>query len=301
MENSVDITIVTFNRLACTIKCLSSIVNNTRHPFRLTIVDNGSKDETRNYLRSLKIDPDYSKYINNIIFLEENFGVSCAYNLGWSLSSSPYYMKIDNDVVFLRSDWLNILVEQADKYPDICMIGFGKNSSGIRHPKDRRLSLAGHVGGCVLIRRDVHEKIGYWNEDYGLYGEEDADYGLRGRLAGYINVLFSDENGAFIKYVDQYDTDRGAYKKWKNAQREKNISMMFMLNDVLFKCGFRDLHVGRKFLHDQVDGVIQLKIDEEYLKVMDGYKKNFLPLLNDIVKSEEFHKINNELGFNFYY
>lgn len=301
MKNLVDITIVTFNRLACTKECLSSIAKNTKHPFHLTIIDNGSKDETRNYLLSLKSDSEYSQYIKNIVFLENNIGVSCAYNLGWSLSSAPYYMKVDNDVVFLRPDWLNILLEQVDKYPDVCMIGFGKNTSGLRHPKDGRLSLAGHVGGCVLIRKDVHEKLGYWNEDYGLYGEEDADYGLRARLAGYINVLFSDDSGAFIKYVDQYDFERDAYRKWKNAQRSKNISMMFRLNDVLFKCGFRDLHVERKFYHDHTDGVTRMRINEEYQNKIDGYKKKFLPMLDDILKSDEFDKINNELGFNFYY
>ncbi len=77
--------------------------------------------------------------------------------------------------------------------------------------------------------------------------------------------------------------------------------MMFRLNDVLFKCGFRDLHVERKFIYDHADGVTRLKINEEYQKKIDGYKKKFLPMLDDIVKSDEFDKINNELGFNFYY
>lgn len=301
MDNPVNITVVTFKRIECTKKCILSIIEHTKYPFHMTIIDNGSKDETNKYLYSLQNNPEYSKYINKIVFFEENIGVSCAYNHGWSLSNAPYYMKIDNDVIFLRSDWLSILVEQVNKYPDIAMIGFGNNTSGIRHPHDNRLSLAGHVGGCVLIRRDVHEKLGYWNEDYGLYGEEDADYGLRARLAGYINVLFSDEKGAFIKYVDNYDANKDEYKKWKNAQRAKNISLMFKLNDVLFKCGFRDLYVEKRFMFDHVDGVLDVKVNEKYRKDMDAYKKKFIPLLDEIMKSDEFEKINNELGFNFYY
>ena len=38
-------------------------------------------------------------------------------------------------------------------------------------------------GACYLIPKRAHEALGYWCEDYGLYGEEDHDHSVRLRLA----------------------------------------------------------------------------------------------------------------------
>ena len=34
-------------------------------------------------------------------------------------------------------------------------------------------------GQAVIVPQAVSEKLGFWNEEYGLYGGEDGDYGLR--------------------------------------------------------------------------------------------------------------------------
>lgn len=51
-------------------------------------------------------------------------------------------------------------------------------------PEDEIHSVAGVSGSCMLIRRQVVEKIGYLDEQFFAY-QEDADYCRRARLAGW--------------------------------------------------------------------------------------------------------------------
>ena len=52
-DETVDIIIPVWNQLELTKKCLNSISENTKIPFHLIIIDNGSDDETREYLRKI--------------------------------------------------------------------------------------------------------------------------------------------------------------------------------------------------------------------------------------------------------
>lgn len=299
MQAFVNITVVTYNRVECTKQCLASIIERTHQPFVLTLIDNHSTDGTRAYLESLRTDPRYAPHINRIVYLERNMGISPAYNLGWTLSDAPYYMKIDNDVVFLRDDWLDILIKYATEIEDSAMIGFGENTSGLRHPADDRLSLHGHVGGCTLIRKEAHERLGFWNEDYGFYGEEDADFGLRARLAGMVNFTYQDDKGPFIEYVDGLDENILEYKAWKGKEREDNLREMFSFNDVLFKCGFRDVHVGRMYLPQPTGDTFTFVPDRHYLTQVEALKKHYLPLIPQIVETDEFKEI--QKTYNIFY
>jgi len=299
MDGPVTLTIATFNRLACTRQCIDSIVARTQHPYRLTLVDNGSADGTPEYLRGLHA----ADVIHNLVLLPENMGISPAYNLGWELCDAPYYMKIDNDVVFLRDDWLQTLVRCADAHPDAAMLGFGVSSRRIVYAQDGRNVLyhVGHVGGCVLIRRDVHEKLGFWNEDYGPYGEEDSDFGLRARLAGYVNVVIHDPDAPFIRYCDQDFAQHGQYSAWKAENRRRNLNEAFVLNDCLFKCGFRSTYVERKYL-PRIEGLAcSFTANKAYLREQAEREARYRPHLARILASEEFARINDEMGFNFWY
>jgi len=301
MPDVVNITIVTYNRVECTRRCLESLFANTDHPFVLNLIDNASTDGTRDYLASLAGDARYAGALNRVILLDRNMGISCAYNLGWSLSDTPYYIKVDNDFCFLRRDWLGRLVHYADLIDDAAMLGFGRSRSGLRHKADDRLSYAGHVGGCTFIKRAVHDRLGFWNEDYGLYGEEDADFGLRARLAGYCNLLVHDDGGDFVRQCDRIDANYAEYRQWKDAERRENLNLMFTLNDVLFKCGFRDLHVERMYLPVEIDGRVLFRINKEYVAGVEALKKKYLPFLPTLIESEELRKINVDLGFNFHF
>lgn len=294
-----NLTIVTYNRLECTRLCIDSMRRLAGFPHRIVVVDNASGDGTREYLRQLLAEG----VIHRLALLDENMGVAPAFNLGWELFPADYYMKVDNDVEFLRPGWLETLAALADGHAEIAMLGFGCNSSGLRYAPEKEavLHYQGHVGGCTLIRRDVLEALGWWNEDYGLYGEEDSDFGLRARLAGYANLTLCDPERPFIRYTERLDPDFARYSEWKTANRKKNVSFRFTFNDIMFKFGLRPLRVGRKFLA-QVEGErVRFRPNADYLREQAELDRKCLPMLDALRNSEELRKINEEFGFNFWF
>jgi len=298
-KKAVNVTIVTYNRLACTRRCIDSVRRLAGFPHQIVVVDNASVDGTREYLQSLLAEGS----IHRLALLDENMGVAPAFNLGWELCPADYYMKVDNDVEFHRPGWLAELTGYADAYPEIAMLGFGCNSSGLRYASvtDAVLHYQGHVGGCALIRRDVLDKLGWWNEDYGLYGEEDSDYGLRARLAGYVNLTLCDRERPHISYTERLDPDFGQYSSWKKEERSDNLAFRFLFNDTLFKCGLRPLHVGRKHVA-LVDGErVRFCPNDDYLREQAELERKYLPHLDELRNSEELRNINVVFGFNFWF
>ncbi len=192
----VNIGIVTFNRLDFTKQAIASIIKHTTHPHIITIVDNGSTDGTQEYLRELQ----EIKIVKNVVLLENNIGVAKASNLAWKQEpEADYYLKYDNDIVIEKNNWLSNLVSVIDAVPSIGVIGynFEQNSYPIRYFGNYqvRIKEKGNIGGaCFLIPKRTHRILGYWCEDYGLYGFEDCDYSFRVSLSGLLNAYMEDEN-----------------------------------------------------------------------------------------------------------
>jgi GT2 family glycosyltransferase len=294
----VNITIATYNRLDCTKICIETARSLAGFPHQIVVVDNASTDGTREYLQELLHDG----IIHRLALLDENMVVACAYNLGWELAPADYFMKVDNDVRFLRQGWLAELVRLAARHPDIAMLGFGCTATAIRYrpAEDVLLHHQGHVGGCVLIRRDILEQLGWWNEDYGLYGEEDSDFGLRARLAGFANVTLCDAV-PYMAYTDQLDPQLADYARWKQQRRRDNLQHAFVFNDALFKCGLRPFKVGRRYLAEVAGLRVRFRPNRDYLRAAAELESRYGPHLQTILDSEELRRINEDLGFNFWF
>lgn len=296
----VNLTVVTCNRLECTRECLESLFARTSHPYSLVVVDNGSADGSREYLAGLHA----AGRVHRLILLEENLGVSCGYNLGWSQLAAEHYVKIDNDVVFQRADWLDQLVRLASVHADAAMLGFGESVSHVARQDAEAggtLYYKGHVGGLALIRRDVFERLGYFCEDYGLYGEEDSDYGLRARLAGYANLCLWDGAAPYTAYVDHKDPNAAAFRQWKDTERQRNVERAFRLNDTLYKTGLRELRMERRLLPECVGRSCSFRPNLDYLRRFASWEAKYGPLVEAIRQSEEFQVIEKDLGFNFWF
>ncbi|HYX12799.1 MAG TPA: glycosyltransferase [Nostoc sp.] len=191
----VNIGIVTFNRLEFTKEAIASVVKYTCFPHTITVVDNASHDGTKEYLKELH----QTGIINNLILLEDNIGIAKASNLAWLQEPEAlYYLKYDNDIVIQKNNWLSTLVSVVDAIPEIGVIGY--NFEPISYPlqiirnHQIRVKEEGNIGGaCFLIPKRTQDILGYWCEDYGLYGFEDVDYSFRVKLAGLLNVYMADE------------------------------------------------------------------------------------------------------------
>ncbi len=236
----VNIGMITFNRLNFTKQSIDSLLRYTDYPYVLTVVDNNSNDGTQEYL----LDLNGKGIIKNLILLQSNIGVAKASNIAWLLEpNAGYYLKIDNDIIIQKHQWLQNMVNTIKKVKKLGMIGY--SFEPVSYPETRingcniRIKDQGTLGGaCVLIPLRTRKRLGYWSEKYGLYGEEDGDYGWRILFSGKKNAYMADEAIGYhlpagrASIIDPKTLEakdgieemlHKEYREWKDLLRKKNV------------------------------------------------------------------------------
>lgn len=205
-----SLVILTHNQLEYTRRCLDSVRRFTDEPHELIVVDNASSDGTVEYLRSL---PDVRLIAN-----ADNRGFPAAANQGIRAASGRQILLLNNDTV-VTTGWLKRLLRALHSEPTIGLVGpcsncvsgeqqvavgyddlagfdgfawdWGKRHDGRRSDTDRL------IGFCLLIRREVVDRIGLLDERFGLGCFEDDDYCLQALQAGWRAVIAWD---AFVHH-----------------------------------------------------------------------------------------------------
>ncbi len=283
----VNICMVTFNRLEFTKPAIASILEFTCYPPVITVVDNGSTDGTVEYLQALK----YEGIITNLVLLKENVGVAKASNLAWSQEpEAEYYMKYDNDIVLQKPQWLERMIEVMDAIPELAMLAYNFEpiSYSVQTINGQQVRLKkGNLGGaCVLIPKRTQDQLGFWCEEYGLYGEEDADYGLRLKVAGLNQAYMEDEEigvhlpagraasidpASSIAEDGMEEYQHTEYRQFKDAQRRVNTEGRTKENFKLYQEGRKSLYCTSQFVetfhHDVLEPLpssVSLNSDENF-------------------------------------
>jgi len=193
-----DIILVCFNELEYTIKTIESLKKNTID-FDLIVIDNGSTDGTKEYLESINC-----KLISN----ETNIGYTKAVNQGFELTTNDVVL-LNNDIV-LTPDWLIKLkkhlkdgvglVAPTTNYAH----GIQRDDNALYNSidnlyqyckliEDRRpMEYPRLIFMCILISRELINKIGYLDEQFNPGNSEDDDYCIRSLKAGFKNILARD-------------------------------------------------------------------------------------------------------------
>lgn len=241
-----SIMFVTYNRLDLTKRMLDSLVKNTNSPYRLIIVDNASTDGTAEWL--IKLKRSYLNYLSDsthcqgldIHINDKNLGIGPGRNKGLEIAAQykdPWLSTLDNDVE-LNPGWLKECIEIMEVNPRLAL---GLNMENVAYPlvtrggKTFQVKPAGNLGtACTVFHRDLHDRIGFFNTEYGLYGEEDADFFFRARLVGWDLGYLKDMGVHF----GQGELDTGEYREFKDSCRGKNL--------VKFRQNCRDYAAGQK-------------------------------------------------------
>ncbi len=208
---SVSIVLLCYNQLDYTKQCVKSILEKTAYPnYELVIVDNCSTDGTADWLR------EEAKRSGRIrpVFNTENRGFAGGNNDGIRASGGEYVVLLNNDTLVTRG-WLTGLVKWARREgvgmagPVTNSIGneamihldYGKNlkkmdAAAYEYTARRMGQEYAHDGilamFCVIFRRDLTEKIGLLDENYGVGMFEDDDYSAAVRREGLRLVLAED-------------------------------------------------------------------------------------------------------------
>ncbi|NFD47561.1 glycosyltransferase [Clostridium botulinum] len=184
---------ITFNRLGLTARSLKSILDTTED-FEMHIIDSNSRDDTWEYLQSIK-----DSRIKSMTRLTLNEGPVFALNRNLSKRrKDQYFFTVDSDVVIKTKDWITRFMEVFNEFPEVGLLGVQRTPPYIPiYPKVITKSRNGvtylelkngyvdvlldFVHGCCMgMRPELIEKIGYWSEET-CYGDGE----LSTRITNY--------------------------------------------------------------------------------------------------------------------
>ncbi|MDR2819566.1 MAG: glycosyltransferase [Desulfovibrio sp.] len=224
-----NVTIPVYNRFRLTQRTLLSLRRCVQTiPFVVTVVDNGSDKALGQRL----LEFHKTGIIDHLFRLPRNMGIAVAANIGWRMVGAPYYMKLDNDIEILDPQLLSKLFRLWSYGKPLSTLSplwedrkhILEQDDAVKTP-DGALgvdsTITNGAGAGILIPRPLSEILGLWNEDYGLYGAEDGDYGLRMKCAGFPQYLYLATNLTAHMGVKESFEDAGLSQAHKKVEHRK--------------------------------------------------------------------------------
>lgn len=201
-----SIIIPSYNQLQYLKLCIESIMDHTDLAYEIIVIDNASTDGTGSYLAQLDGQVRYR-------ILSENYGFAGAVNRGMMMAKGTMMLILNNDTL-VTDNWLDNMMACLNSNPQIGMVGPVTNYIGGEQlievpytnvadmpdfarlnnvPDARRWQQVERLTGfCLLLRRELWEKIGYFDEGFEIGNFEDDDYNIRVKLLGYSLVIARD-------------------------------------------------------------------------------------------------------------
>lgn len=186
-------------------ECLNFVLKTEYPNFEVIFVDNGSADESVNYVKS-KFNDSRLKIIEN----KHNLGFAGGNNVGIKISGGDYIALLNSDTV-VSPNWLKEVIKVMESKSQIGVAGcklllYGKkdlidyvggklsiNGGGIlighgeqdRGQYDHIKDDFDYVGGAsIIIKRALFQRVGLLDPGYFLFYEE-TDFCCRARKAGF--------------------------------------------------------------------------------------------------------------------
>jgi GT2 family glycosyltransferase len=239
--NKIAIVILTWNGLALTRRCLTSLrLDKLPDHVEVIVVDNGSHDGTLKYVKSLP----------RVILIEngQNLGYAKAVNIGIRAAAPDAdIVLLNNDVELVEPDWLNRLAAAAKSDAQLGIVGVKivREDGTLQHcgaylPVDTmwgqqlasgEVDIGQYAGifecesvvfACVHIKRSTIDKVGLLSEDFFAYFE-DTDYCMRTSLAGLkvamcgdIRVKHSENSSTKVNKISHSDIFLASQKTFRS-------------------------------------------------------------------------------------
>ncbi len=187
-RNCASIVVVNWNTRESVLRCVEAVRRHTRVPYELILVDNGSEDGSPQALQVLE------NASTKVILLARNLGFPGGANRGIATTSGGAVCLLNSDTV-VTPGWQGSLFSLM-KRTGAGMVGPYTNRAKGRQrrklwwgrypPPFRRTREVDYLSFfCVLISREVLDRVGLLDERFGLGTFEDDDYCRRARAAGF--------------------------------------------------------------------------------------------------------------------
>lgn len=224
----ISVIIPTYNRKHTLQRAIDSVLSQTFKPYEIIIVDDGSKDGTKEWLLQNYPSVQYIHQPNN--------GVSSARNKGIQISQGSWIALLDSD-----DEWMPEKLEYQSRFIEV-----NKDSSfchtneiwirnGVRVNQMKKhkkyggdifkhcLDICRISPSSSIINKDVFEEVGAFDESLTVC----EDYDLWLRVTAKFNILFLDE--PLIKkyggHLDQLSRVPEGIEQYRIRSLEKILSM----------------------------------------------------------------------------
>lgn len=198
----VEIVILKYKDPEVETQCAKHIIENTEWPYKLVFFDN--RPGTKNM----------AKIWNKLI----------------QESTCDYVALMDSDafVPKLEPCWLTRCMETFDKHPDCYVvspmldrIGFAQQRAGIAKNKPPVKITEEFANTCAVFKKEVFDKIGYYDEDFLIYGA-DPEWAWRfinsKECFGYLRP------DIVVHHKHHYSVEKASEKQEYNRTAEKEYS-----------------------------------------------------------------------------
>lgn len=248
----VSIVIPTKDHIDTLDACVMSIAQKATYPnYEIVLVENNSEDAaTFEYYRTVSqhvAEKSYGHGSARVVYWPGEFNYSKIVNFGVKHAQGEYLLLLNNDTEVISPDFIEEMMGYLQR-PDAGVVGaklyfadhlvqhagilvgirgalahanqnFSAKREGYLGRAVRPGNFSAVTGACQMVRRDVFEQVGGYNEEFAV-GFNDADFCLRVWNAGYRTI--------FTPYAELYHyefTSRGReeanatkLKRWKQEQ-----------------------------------------------------------------------------------
>lgn len=291
----VFIIIVNWKNWPDTIECIKSLRQIDYPDFQIVLVDNQSENKG-----------DFEKQFPEVKLIANpiNSGFSGGNNLGidYALKNRADYLLLLNNDTVVDKDFLKILVKEAEENQEVGILGpaiyffaqpektwflggsfnwlktrwtKGRGHLGLDIPvKEKKQKVDFITGCCMLIKKELIDRIGNLDERFFLY-YEDVDFCLRARKAGYDCLIVPNSKiwHKISSSVSKLGSPKVLRYHYRNALllTEKNAPFLIRI--------FRHFWAGLIFLKQLLKLTILPEAREQSKAIIKGiddyYKKKF--------------------------
>lgn len=214
--------VLSFNRAGVMSRSLDTLFANTRYPYELIVLDDGSNDFTQEFLFKVVRRHAASTVLFNT---DRNLGIGIAVNRGFQIARGDYLFKLDADLMYEKG-WLTESVRLLEQHEKIGCLGLFKYwhpprvfSEDIVTTFPDYYEVVDFVGSAIGMRREIYQQFGPWFETSHTFSE-DMHFKRAVQAAGFhlalptndlaVNVGFGEFKTSLIKEVHM-DTGKHVY------------------------------------------------------------------------------------------
>lgn len=179
----IDIVMPCYHNADITKNAIESIIKFTEDvDYRIIAVIDGYDKDLLNYFKT-------KKEIKTVYHKESlGFIKSTNHGLKYARKDADFVLLLNNDILIEDKKWLINMVNSFDEKTG-AVAPISNFVMGVQNLAYNNFPIEHYtkflIGFCMLIRKDVLDKIGKLDERFGIGGQDDLDLSIRIRQAGY--------------------------------------------------------------------------------------------------------------------